>query len=289
VGPSFKPRSVLALAVISIASLTACGGTSPSTPVAPPTTPTPPAPVQSAPPVAASACERIGDGVYNAQCKKGGPLYYDAVDAAIEKLIKNQPHLFDLTDVAGPGSVRVLEPDDYYLALGATLGEAGYCAQMDVDKAYLRVKLDNEVSEDYQVMTGKGFTARGVWIYRSSCAPAAFPVAAPDAISYIRLSFFGFECAPGAPTPERGTRQLPMSCDGHLTATPKDLNGRDVPSKIHGSDVQWRFKRGEEFVSLREWPDEPFNLTVMPRTPGFFKICASVQGLTGCLGVEVIP
>lgn len=42
-------------------------------------------------------------------------------------------------------------------------------------------------------------------------------------------------------------------------------------------------------MSLKQWPDQPFNQTVYPRSPGFFKLCATVQGQTGCLGVEVIP
>jgi hypothetical protein len=230
----------------------------------------------------------MGEGKYAAPCSKGAALYYDAVDGAVEKLIKKQPYLFDLNDVAGPGSYRVLEPDDYYQALGATLGEAGYCAQMDTHKAYLQVKADNETSENYQVLTNKGFTARGAWIYRNSCTPASFPVAAPDAIAYIRVAMYGFDCLPGTPMPERGGHFLPLSCDAHVTATPKDVNGRDVPSKIHGSDIRWVFKKGEELVGVRGWA-EPYNLTLMPRAPGFFKICAVVQDYTGCVGVEITP
>jgi hypothetical protein len=227
-----RPKRV-ALALIGTVALVACGGSNPSTTPTVPTQPsTTPTTTPSTPPVVAqSLCERMGDGTYAAPCSKGAARFYDQVDGAIDKLIKKQPQLFDMSDVAGPGSYRVLEPDDYYLAMSSTLAESGLCAQMDADKANLRVKADNAMSEDYQILTTRGFTARGAWIYRNTCTPANFPIAAPDAISYIRLSFFGFNCAPGVPVPDRGTKELPLKCDGYLTATPKDANGRTSPPR----------------------------------------------------------
>jgi hypothetical protein len=104
-----------------------------------------------------------------------------------------------------------------------------------------------------------------------------------------RLSFFGFNCEPGIGAPDKADHTLPMGCDGYLTATPKDPDGRDVPMQIHGSDIEWRFKKGEEFVNLRQWPDQPFNQTVYTVAPGFFKLCATVQGVSGCVGISVVP
>ena len=82
-----------------------------------PSTPPTSSPAPSAPPVVSSqsVCDRMGDGKYAAPCSKASARYYDAVDGAIEKLIKKQPYLFDLNDVAAPGSYRVLEPDEDWL------------------------------------------------------------------------------------------------------------------------------------------------------------------------------
>jgi hypothetical protein len=215
--------------------------------------------------------------------------FFGSVDAAIDDVLKKRPGLFNMTDVAGERSYRVLDQDGYYLALADSLGTSGLCAQMDPTKTYLQVKLSNDFSEDYEVLTPQGFTPRGVWIYRNTCTPASFPLAAAETISYIRISFFGFTCPPDVPVPLRSDNTLPMGCDGYLTATPKDPDGRDVPSQIHGDEITWSFKRGEEFVKLRQWPEQPFNQTVYTVAPGFFKICATVSGVSGCQGIEVVP
>jgi hypothetical protein len=281
----------LTAASIALLALAGCGGSSTG---ASAITPATPASSEAASPganpvVATSVCERIGDGVVKAQCAKGSATFFGAVDGAIEKLVQDRPQLFNLNDVESPGSYRVVDVEGYYQGLVDQLGTMGLCAQMDPTGAVLQVKAGNESSEAFRVLTSKGFTARGHWIYQNTCTPASFPVAPADNVSYIRVSFFGFNCLPGTREPEKVARKLPMACDGHVTATPKDPDGRDVPLVVHGGDVQWRLKRGEEFVSLKQWPDQPFNQTVYPRTPGFFKLCATVQGQTGCLGVEVIP
>jgi hypothetical protein len=239
--------------------------------------------------VAASACERIGEGTVRAQCAKGTISFFGAVDGAIDQLIREKPGIFNLSDTVGERSYRVTDTNAYYQGLTDVLAAGGICAQMDATKSYLQVKGSNDFSEDYEVLTSKGFTPRGVWIYRDTCTPASFPVSAADTISYIRISFFGFNCNAGVKPPEKADKKLPMGCDGYLTATPKDADGRDVPEQIHGEDVTWSFKRGEEFVNLRQWPEQPFNQTVYPVAPGFFKLCARVQGVSDCVGIEVVP
>jgi hypothetical protein len=267
-----------------------CGGSSPAGGATTPTVTVSPTPAASPNPVAAAnACDRIGDGTVRAQCGKGSMAFFDAVDGAIDDLIRKRPGLFNTNDVAGERSYRVLDQDAYYQGLADTLGARGLCARMDATESFLQVKQSNDFSEDYEVLTTRGYTPRGVWIYRSTCTPASFPVAASETISYIRISFFGFNCSPGVTSPNRGDTKLPLGCDGYLTATPKDPDGRDVPSQIHGADITWSFKRGAEFVHLRQWPDQPFNQTVFPVAPGFFKICATVSGVSGCQGIEVIP
>jgi hypothetical protein len=269
---------------------TACGGSSPAGGTTTPTATVSPTPAPSANPVAAAnACDRLGDGTIHAQCGKSGMTFFGAVDGAIDALIRQRPGLFNLNDVAGERSYRVLDQDAYYQGLADTLGTAGFCARMDVTNTYLQVKQSNDFSEDYEVLTTRGYTPRGVWIYRDTCTPASFPLSPAETLSYIRISFFGFNCSPGIPTPNKALNQLPMGCDGYLTATPKDPDGRDVPIQIHGSDITWSFKKGQEFVNVRPWPEQPFNQTVYPLAPGFFKICATVSGVSSCQGIEVVP
>ena len=44
---------------------------------------------------------------------------------------------------------------------------------------------------------------------------------------------------------------MPLGCDGFATATPKQRNGQDVPSWIHGSDIQWELREGHDVVDGR--------------------------------------
>jgi hypothetical protein len=286
----FARRAAFVVAMHA-AAFAGCGGGSAGKDTTGPTTPVSPSsqPPAVTPPVSTSACESIGEGTVHTQCVKGTMTFFGAVDRAIDQLIKQQPGIFNLGDVAGERSYRVVDTAAYYQGLTEILAAGGACARMDATKSFLQVKSSNDFSEDYEVLTSKGFTPRGVWIYRDTCTPASFPVSSADTISYIRISFFGFECNPGVAAPDKADKKIPLGCDGFMTATPKDPDGRDVPSQVHGGQIDWSFKRGAEFVSLHQWPDQPFNQTVHPVAPGFFKLCASVQGVSDCVGIEVVP
>ena len=281
-------RAAFIVAIHALA-LAGCGGSSPAKGTTTPTTPSSPTAPPISTPVATSACERLGEGTPRATCAAGAMTFFGTVDTAIDQLIKQQPSIFNLNDKAGERSYRVLDTDAYFQGLTEVLAGAGICARMDPTKTYLQVKNSNDFSEDYEVLTTKGFTPRGVWIYRDTCTPASFPLTAADSISYIRISFFGFNCNPGVKAPEKADKKLPMGCDGYMTATPKDADGFDVPAQVHGNEIDWHFKKGAEFVSLRQWPDVPFNLTVHPEALGFFKLCATVQGVSACVGIETVP
>lgn len=236
---------IAALATIAFGPLSGCGGSSTGASATTPTTPVSPAASPSANPVAAaSVCERIGDGVLKAQCAKGSSALYDAVNGAIDALVQERPQLFNLNDVESPGSYRVVDVEGYYQGLVDRLGAAGLCAQMDPTKTVLQVKAGNDSSEAFRVITSKNFIARGAWIYQNTCTPASFPIAPADNVSYIRVSFFGFNCLPGTREPDKVDKKLPLGCDGYVTATPKDPDGRDVPLVVHGGDVEWKLKRG---------------------------------------------
>ena len=287
------PVRAAALTTACALTLAACGGSSagkPSLPTTPVAAATPVSAPTAAPPVTGSSiCGRFDDGVVTAQCARGSARYYDAVAGSIDRLIKQRPQLFNLNDVAADGTYRVVDVEGYYKALVDSLAAAGVCAQMDLANTYLQVKGSDEFSEDYQVLTSRNFTTSGAWIYRDTCTPASFPLTPADSISYVRVSFFGFRCNPGVVSPNRGDTLLPLGCDGYATATPKDPNGRDVPQPVYGREIAWSVKKGDGLVGLRPWPDEPFNQTVQPVALGAFKLCATVQGVTGCMAAEVVP
>ena len=61
-----------------------------------------------------------------------------------------------------------------------TLSDMGLCAaRAHYDYEIIQVKLDNEVSEDYDIISADGFIRRGGGTYRQSCTPAAFPIPRP--------------------------------------------------------------------------------------------------------------
>ena len=51
--------------------------------------------------------------------------FFGAVDGAIDDLIRQRPGLFNLNDVAGERSYRVLDQDAYFQGLADTLGGRG--------------------------------------------------------------------------------------------------------------------------------------------------------------------
>jgi hypothetical protein len=174
------PIAVLAvLAALSLSS-TSCGGgggpvSPPSTlpPTTPPTTLAPPPPVSSCP---------IGPGNPYASCDRTTPSLLAQVETAMDTLVQQRPQLFDLSEelVAGTRAYRVLDREGYLEGLVSTLRAAGLCAERDVDdpaQAQIFVKDSNTSSEEFDVLLGNGFMRRGGGSYRTTCVPAAFPVA----------------------------------------------------------------------------------------------------------------
>ena len=109
----------------------------------------------------------------------------------------------------------------------------------------------------------------------------------------MRVAFWSFDCDPGVvPPPRTIAGLLPLGCDGSVTATPKDRDGLDVPPSIHGPDIEWELRRGDEVVEvLEDWRfPNPFNKVLRARGPiDAFQLCATVQGVEGCLSGNTIP
>jgi len=272
---------------LGLALFAACGGggSSPTPITTPPTTTLAPAPTPT-PPVGASSCP-LGKGTADTTCRKTTATFLDPVEAAIDLLAQQKPEIFNLQDQRGTGGYYVKDVDAYYEGVVKNLQAAGVCAGFDY--AYLNVKNTNDFSEQYDILTSSSHARRGSSTYQGTCSPANFPVDAQDVIAYIRVAFYGFRCNAGVTAPPKADGKLPMGCEGYVTGTPKDKNGVDVDSRIHGDEVVWKLQSGKGIVDTHHHDGQPFNWTLAPLQPGYFQWCATLQGIQGCLNGEVIP
>jgi len=180
-------RPTMTAAAFAAAALTlSCGGGSPSssTPTTVPT-PTPTAtPTSPSGGNGSQACP-LGKGDVNAQCssadKKTVAELADQVMAAMDRLVSKKPQLFNLGDANPPGSVnyRVVDKDGYLNGLVAELQLAGLCAQRNPDDylyQQIQVKDANAFSENYDVLTSKGYVWHSASALLATCVPASFPI-----------------------------------------------------------------------------------------------------------------
>jgi hypothetical protein len=218
-------------------------------------------------------------------CGRNAATLLPDVDAAINTLVREKPELFDLTRTVGTGAYFVRDPKGFYGAMVTTLQAEGFCAEADDDG--LQVKNSNNFSERYDLLLSNDHLRRGDVSYRSSCAPAAFPLDARDMIDAVRVAFYSIRCQDDAPVPRNGEGILPEGCEGFVTATPKQWDNTDVPSEVHGPDIEWELLLGNRQVDVLEFPRVPFNKILIGREVGPFQLCGTVQGIRGCLNGEV--
>ncbi len=284
----------VALAAVAALVASSCGGSAPLSPVSPtPTAEATPTPIGGDGGVSASSCP-IGKGSLSAPCQTLSPRLLDAVEAAIDRLVREHPEIFNREDEAGAnsGQYRVLAADAYLDGVIANLRAAGLCAERTLDRERIVAKSTNDFSEEWDVLTSSGFIRRGRYSYVHTCQPASFPVDPHDVIHYVRTVFFGFECLPGVVVPDYRLRRIPVGCDGYVTATPRTDDDQRVPAWIHGPDVEWDLREGADVVRVD--PDfrfgNPFNKVVRPTgVVGSFVLCATVLGKEGCLNGQTIP
>ena len=286
------PQLIAAAAAALVALSCSGGGSTPASPVVVVPAPTPVAtPVADAEPVASSCT--LGAGQATASCSKGAPQLGEAIEAAIDKLIREKPAIFDLNEESAAGSrqYRVLDKQAYLDGVVANLQTANLCAERSLDREGVVAKSSNAFSEEWDILTSKGFIRRGGYSYLQSCQPASFPVDAADLISFVWVGIFAFECNPGVTPPPSEEKRIPLGCDVYITATPKLLNRLDVPSWIHGSDVTWWVRDGEQLISVEDdWRyGNEFNRLLRPKGTGYFSICATVQDKRGCFNANIVP
>jgi hypothetical protein len=255
-------------------------------PVPPPTT-LPSTPPTTLPGPSASSCS-IGKGDVDARCARSAPRLLGDVEAAIDRVVREQPQLFNLREEISPGGYRVLDKPAYLQAVAAQLAAAGFCAQL-LDEE-LQVKNSQDFSEEYDVVTASGFIRRGAGAYVQFCSPAAFPLLAEDVIHRVHIFPVGIECTDtrtSIPTLDR--RELPVGCLLIVTATPKDKNLVDVDPRLHGPDIKWDMPVGDFRIKVEDYPGVAFNKRITGLEPGDFAICAEVKSVAGCLNAKVIP
>jgi hypothetical protein len=275
-------------------AVSGCGGSTPAVapspvtivPTAAPTAP--PAPAST--PTAAGATCPYGKGSLGAQCGRIASTYVADVDRAIADLAKRRPDIFNLADEQTPGNYRVVKIDEYFGGLVQQLVLAGFCAQTDGVQT-VQIKKSADLSEKYAVLTSDGYIRKGPGAYRDSCQPAIFPVEDVDYIDAVRVHFFSVRCFDDRVAPDNAEKLLPLGCRGYVSATPKQKDNTDVPPEIHGPDILWETFQGdgENVVRVSEFPGQPFNKIVDPLNVGYFTMCATVKGVRGCFGFDVIP
>jgi hypothetical protein len=272
----------------SIVGPAAVGRTSsdgePTTPLASPS----PSPTAGPVLVAGGTCP-LGKGSVKTTCSRSAlGRFFPQVDAAIAQAVQQRPELFDLTRKVGENGYLVRDVEGFYEEVARLLQAAGLCARYDFERILLQVKDSNTESEDYDLVLSNGHLRRGEGSYRSTCTPSAFPLDPQDIIDDIRVAFYSIECRDDAPPPRNGEGKLRMECVGIVTATPKKADNTDVHERTHGPDIKWKLTQIDDYVEIFEFPNQPFNMYVKGLDPGGFTLCATVQGITGCLNGVVL-
>ncbi len=286
----FLSRSRTAgLALVLLFAVACGGGSSPATPPSTPATTVNPGPTPTPPPVAAGCPLGYGSGRFT--CQGDTPGLLPQVDSAIDKLVEQQPQLFDTNNPPATGGFLIYNIDAFYAGVIANLQAQGLCGQVDAAKEKLSVKENNSYSENYDIVTAQNRIRRGEKTYLVTCTPANFPLTAETAVASVAISFFRItNCPPGTIIPFLASNQLPLGCVGTITATPRDAIGNKLPIDLHGSDISWYLRAGEgTVISVEPDADVAFNKKLSGLNVGEFSICAVVQDKTGCLNGKVIP
>jgi hypothetical protein len=167
------------LPVVAAGFLSFCGGgKSPATTTPPPTTPAAvtPTPTPIPPPVATS-CSRLAPVSGSPDCGREAESFLSQVDAAIDQLAREQPHVFDLGDAVASGSYKVRSVGQYYVGIIDNLEKMGLCADFDGEE--LAVTNTKAFSDQYHILTSDKYARRGANSYRATCHPAALPTPKP--------------------------------------------------------------------------------------------------------------
>ena len=276
------------LCAILTAGLACSGSPTSPPPAVPPVTTLAPAPTTTTtttPPVASVSCSK---GTVDTHCSRALPTFLDELEQAIDKLVAERPEIFDKNDLAGPREYKVKNLDQYHEGVIRNLQAQGLCAGFDLKE--IQVKRDNSFNDQYDTVLGTGHIRRGMGSYRATCSPAAFPLDPEDVIAQVRVAFFGIRCPEGREVPRNGEGKLPVGCTGSVTASPKNKDGHDIDSRIHGQQIEWTFEQEGDYARVDDDPVSPFNKLVYGKNAGGdFDLCATVREVKGCMRAAVVP
>jgi hypothetical protein len=131
--------------------------------------PAPPAPPQ--PPTGTSCNLPPGNG--SGHCPRTNPSFLGDVEAALDRLVAQEPGIFDLGRTQGCGNCYLVKNVQRYLArMPEMMAQRGLCARWDGEE--LAVKNSNAFNDQYDILTSGGFIRRQGGSYRATCRPAWF-------------------------------------------------------------------------------------------------------------------
>jgi hypothetical protein len=143
----------------------------------PPAAPAPnnPAPNNPAPPPAPApggqSCS-LPAGQWNENCHMQAQTFLARVEAAIDEVVRTEPHLFNLNRTRCPNCYEVRDATRYVNRVAEVITRGGVCGYYDGEE--LAVKSSNQFNDQYDILTADGFIRRGDGSYRSTCRPAWF-------------------------------------------------------------------------------------------------------------------
>jgi hypothetical protein len=107
-------------------------------------------------------------------CGDPASRFTDEVLAAIERVQKEKPDLFDFAERSPQGWPRVTDMVAYENAVVSVLANQGLCGRLDGKGEEITIKRTNEFTEHFDINYQDKFVRLGSGIYRGACYPAAF-------------------------------------------------------------------------------------------------------------------
>jgi len=101
--------------------------------------------------------------------------FSQVVEDALDQLLKEQPGIFDTSDVqrgAPSNWYRVRDEGAYTQGMVKIVNSKGLCSRWDGEE--LNIKKNNTSSENYDILTAQGYVRRGTGAYQVDCHPAYF-------------------------------------------------------------------------------------------------------------------
>jgi hypothetical protein len=105
-------------------------------------------------------------------CPRISESYQGIVTEALRRLAEQSPELFDFGDRRGALGYFIKDHPAYYAGVLTHIRAQGACAIFDGEE--IAVKMTNEFSDQYKIMTSSGHVQTGPSVYRATCRPPAF-------------------------------------------------------------------------------------------------------------------